>query len=184
MSKSVSLNRRKLLTGLGCATATLAFPGLAVSAYRKPAQARHLAFDNLHTGEKLSLTYYENGFYVADALKEINYLLRDHRSGDVHRMDPQLIDLLYGLQAKLGTTKPFQIISGYRSPATNAKLRKESNGVAKKSMHMLGKAMDIRLEGVDSAWVKKAAIAMQRGGVGYYQASNFVHVDTGPVRSW
>lgn len=162
----------------------MAFPGLAAAVYRKPVQARHLAFDNLHTGEKLSLTYYENGFYVADALREINYLLRDHRSGDVYRMDPRLIDLLYGLQAKLGTEKPFQIISGYRSPATNAKLRKETSGVAKKSMHMLGKAMDIRMEGVDSARIKKAAIAMRRGGVGYYRASDFVHVDTGRVRSW
>ncbi len=174
------MSRRRFLKSVACAGIALAFPNITLAS-RQP---RHLSFNNLHTGEKLSLTYFENGQYVSDALKEINNLLRDHRSGDIFTMDPSLMDLLYDLQTQLDTNKTFQVISGYRSPATNARLHKNSSGVASKSLHMRGKAIDIRIEGIDSKVIKNTAIAMYRGGVGYYRKSDFVHIDTGRVRSW
>ena len=178
------MSRRRFLQGVTCTTAAMAFPGITAAAVKQLQQPRFLAFDNLHTGEKLSLTYFENGQYVKGALREINNLLRDHRSGDVIAMDPSLIDILYDLKNQLGANKPFQVISGYRSPSTNALLQKRNRGVATKSLHMQGKAIDIRLKGVDSKAIQNTAIAMHRGGVGYYQKSNFVHIDTGRVRSW
>lgn len=178
------MSRRRFLQGLTCVAAGMAFPHLATAAVKRAPQVRNLAFDNLHTGEKLALTYFENGHYIRDAIREINFLLRDHRTGDKTAMDPYLFDLLHGMQHQLGVNKPFQIISGYRSPATNDMLRKTTSGVATVSQHTLGKAVDIRIEGVDSDRIKKVAIAMQRGGVGYYPESDFVHVDTGRVRSW
>lgn len=181
---SIQLSRRRFLQGASCLAIGAAFPNLATAARKYSHQARNLAFDNLHTGEKLTLTYFENGRYVKDAIDEINHLLRDHRTGDQTAMDPALFDLLHGMRKHLGVNKPFQIISGYRSPATNAMLRKTTSGVATKSQHTLGKAVDIRMEGIDSRTIRKVAIAMQRGGVGYYPESNFVHVDTGRVRSW
>lgn len=183
-SAPAPMSRRRFLQGLTCVAASAAFPSLATAAIKKMPQVRNLAFDNLHTGEKLALTYFENGHYVSEAIREINNLLRDHRTGDTTAMDPALFDLLHDMQYHLGANKPFQIISGYRSPATNTMLHKTTSGVATKSQHTLGKAVDIRMEGVDSARIRKVAIAMKRGGVGYYPESNFVHVDTGRVRSW
>ncbi len=145
---------------------------------------RQLSLLNLHTGESLVTTYWENGQYQTEALSEINNVLRDHRTGDIHPMDTELLDMLTTLQQKLGSNQPFQIISGYRSPKTNAVLHKKSNGVAKRSLHMQGKAIDIRLPGCQLSDLRKAAIACQRGGVGYYPKSNFIHVDTGRVRQW
>lgn len=184
ISSQNQISRRRFLQGLTCTTAALTFPGITAAAVKKIQQPRHLAFDNLHTGEKLSLTYFEGGEYVNEALSEINNLLRDHRSGDIYSMDTSLIDLLHDLQNQLGTRKPVQIISGYRSPATNAKLQKNSRGVATKSLHMQGKAIDVRIEGIDSKIIRNTAIAMRQGGVGYYRKSNFVHIDTGRVRFW
>ncbi len=145
---------------------------------------RSLAFHNLHTEEKVKLTYFESGKYVTGALSEINHVLRDHRSNTAHPMDPNLLNLLYNLQQRLDVNKPFSVISGYRSPATNELLRNNSNGVAKRSQHMLGKAIDIRIEGVNTRHIRKAAIAMQQGGVGYYSRSNFLHLDTASIRNW
>lgn len=143
-----------------------------------------LSFHNTHTGDKLRLTYFEQGNYLKDALKEINYLLRDFRTETVHPIDTALLDQLYDLKLMLGINKPFHIISGYRSPYTNARIRKRSHGVSKHSLHMEGRAIDIRVEGIDSRLIKNAAIDMQRGGVGYYPRSNFVHLDTGRFRTW
>lgn len=143
-----------------------------------------LAFHNTHTGDRLNLTYFEQGRYIKDALHEINLLFRDYHDGTVHPIDPALLDLLYDLKHTLEVRKPFHIVSGYRSPATNADLRKHSDGVAKNSLHMQGKAIDIRIEGLDSRRIRNAALAMQRGGVGYYERSDFVHLDTGNVRTW
>lgn len=186
-SKIDELNSRRLfLKGLACGT-TLAMagtPGIALASKKWLQPAKNLAFHNLHTEEKVSVTYFEQGHYVPDAEQELNYLLRDHRSGDVHGIDRELFDLLHDLQLSLGGNKTFQVISGYRSPKTNAMLSKKSSGVAKKSFHMQGKAIDIRVVGVDSKIVQQAAIAMKRGGVGYYQSSNFIHIDTGHVRHW
>ena len=187
-SKIENLSSRRLfIKGLACGGATIAMagvPGIASASKSFLQFPRKLAFHNLHTEEKLSLTYFEQGQYVSDAVNELNYLLRDHRSGDVHTMDPALFDLLDDLQASLGGNKTFQVISGYRSSATNKMLNKKSSGVAKKSLHMQGRAIDIRVVGVDSKVVQQAAIALQQGGVGYYRKSNFVHIDTGRVRFW
>jgi uncharacterized protein YcbK (DUF882 family) len=143
---------------------------------------RSLAFDNLHTGEKLKLDYWLNGDYVPDALARINHLLRDFRNGEVHAIEPRLLDLLSVLHRTLGSTKPFQVISGYRSPATNAMLCAETSGVNPKSLHMSGMAIDICLTDRALTQVRDAARALNAGGVGFYP--RFVHVDIGPVQWW
>ena len=151
---------------------------------RRFASPKALALHNTHTGDKMNLTYFEEGNYIKDALQEISYLLRDYHNDQVHPIDPALLDQLYDLKLKLDVNKPFHIVSGYRSPATNADLRKHSDGVAKNSLHMQGRAIDIRVEGLNIKRIGNAARAMQRGGVGYYSRSNFVHLDTGSVRTW
>jgi len=179
-------SRRLFLKGLvyGSAVAMSGVSGIVSAASAWNQTPRKLKFHNLHTEEKLTMTYFEDGQYVSGAMQEINYLLRDHRSGDVHNMDPKLFNLLHDLQAMLGGNKTFQVISGYRSPSTNAMLNKNSSGVATKSLHMLGQAIDIRIEGVDSRIIQSASMTLKQGGVGYYRKSNFVHVDTGRVRAW
>jgi len=146
--------------------------------------ARELSFFNLHTGEHLVAEYWHQGDYIPDALENINHILRDFRTNQVLPIDPQLLDLLHKLRATLGSVNPFQIISGYRSPKTNANLAANSGGVAKGSLHMQGKAVDLRIEGVHLGDLRQAAMDLQGGGVGYYPNSNFVHVDVGRVRSW
>lgn len=145
---------------------------------------RSLSLLNLHTGERLSATYFENGAYVSDALSALNHVLRDFRTGETHPMAPDLIDLVNSLQARLETRETVHVISGYRSPHTNAVLHERSDGVATHSLHMVGEAMDIRIPGVQLAHLRDAALGMQRGGVGYYPDSDFVHVDVGRVRRW
>jgi uncharacterized protein YcbK (DUF882 family) len=145
---------------------------------------RSLAFDNLHTGERLAVDYWVDGRYVPDALSAVNRVLRDFRTGDVHPIDPGLLDLLGALRAKLDTGVALQVISGYRSPVTNARLHEASSGVATKSLHMQGQAIDIRIAGRPLDSVRRAALSLRRGGVGYYPKSNFVHVDVGRVRAW
>ena len=143
-----------------------------------------LSFEHTHTGDKLKLTYFERGSYIKDALQEINYLLRDYHTDDIHPIDTALLDQLFDLKQTLGVNKPFHIVSGYRSPFTNAQLRKHSHGVAEHSFHMQGRAIDIRVEGVQTKTIRNAALAMARGGVGYYPHNNFVHLDTGEFRTW
>jgi len=145
---------------------------------------RRLQFYNLHTGERLKATYWAEGAYQADELKAVNHLLRDHRTEEVHAIDRELLDLLYGLQNKVDRHGELHVISGYRSPKTNARLRSRSGGVAKRSLHMRGKAIDIRLPEVDLSSLHRAALDLHRGGVGYYPDSGFIHVDTGRPRSW
>jgi uncharacterized protein YcbK (DUF882 family) len=146
--------------------------------------SKMIALQNPHTGDHLKLTYFEQGLYIEDALQEIDYIFRDHHTGDIHPVDPALLDQLYELKLSLNVSRPFNIVSGYRSPETNANLRRHSDGVAKNSLHMQGRAIDIRLDGYDTRTIRDAALAMQRGGVGYYPDSNFVHIDTGNIRSW
>lgn len=177
-----SLTRRELLTGLAAMTAFAALPSAARASFSQPARA--LSFENLHTGERLKLTYWEKGSYVPGALREINHVLRDHRNGKVAAIDPRLLDTLVLLQNRLETKTGFQVISGYRSPESNAKMHARSGGVAKHSLHMEGKAIDIRIPGKSLSNVHTAALSLQAGGVGYYPTSNFVHVDTGRVRKW
>ena len=145
---------------------------------------RALSFSHTHTGERLTVEYFSRGTYLQDALATVNHFLRDFRTGDVHDIDARLLDLLHGLKGLTGSTRPFQVISGYRSPATNEMLRHHSEGVAAGSLHMKGQAIDIRLADVPLAELRRAALEARVGGVGYYPASDFVHVDTGRVRFW
>jgi uncharacterized protein YcbK (DUF882 family) len=143
-----------------------------------------LGFFHTHTGEKLNVVYHDGGDYIAGALAEINHLLRDFRTGEVHLIDPLLLDILHGVQTLTESNAPFEIISGYRSPATNKMLANKSSGVAKRSLHMQGRAIDIRLTGADTRHVQKAALKLAQGGVGFYGKSDFVHLDTGDFRTW
>ncbi len=164
--------------------ATCLVPLPATAALTPDPASRVLAFFNTHTGERLRITYYKNGAYHPNALQQIDHILRDHRTGDMVAMDPRLLDLLYGVKCRLAVDAPFHIISAYRSPQTNAMLRKQGSGVAKRSYHLLGRAIDIRLPGCDTRKLKRTCLALRGGGVGYYAKSDFVHVDTGEIRTW
>ncbi len=145
---------------------------------------RSLKFYALHTGESLTTTYWENGRYIPGELDRVNYILRDFRANEVKPIDPALLDLLTRIQHRLGVNEPFQVISGYRSPVTNAMLHANSEGVAVHSLHLEGKAIDITLKGRSLEQLRGAALAQRSGGVGYYPKSDFVHVDTGRIRFW
>ena len=145
---------------------------------------RRLSFYNTHTHERLTVIYKNGNQYKPEALKKISAILRDHRSDDIYPMDPKLMDFLYDLLTKVDNHGEVHIISGYRSPKTNAKLRQKSKGVARGSMHLKGKALDFRLPGTDTAVLRDTARAMKRGGVGYYRKSDFIQIDTGRVRNW
>ena len=145
---------------------------------------RTLSFYNLHTGENLKTAYWVDGEYIPESLSDINHLLRDFRNDEIKPINLGLLNLLHDITQRLGTSKPIQLISGYRSPSTNAKLHDRSSGVAKHSLHMDGMAADIRIPGHDLSELHKVAAAMQGGGVGYYPKSDFVHVDVGRVRYW
>ena len=149
-------------------------------------EKRELSFYHTHTGKRLDVVYWQDGDYVKSALDDINRFLSDFRTGDIVDMDPELLDLIYDVRVSLGSEGTYQVVSAYRSPRTNDMLRNRgaSSGVAKKSQHLFGKAIDVRLEGVRTAQLRDAAIALERGGVGYYEASDFVHMDTGRVRRW
>lgn len=176
------LNRRHFLRSLaGVALAGTA--PLTMARTHEPG-SRILALHNLHTGESLEAVYWADGHYRADALERINRVLRDHRTGDICTMDRELLDQLHLLQRRTGVERPFLIISGYRSPVTNAQLRQNSSGVAKRSLHMQGKAIDIRLPGCSLKKLRETALSLKAGGVGYYPKSDFIHVDTGRVRYW
>lgn len=145
---------------------------------------RSLSFYHTHTGEKLNITYARGGIHDPQALEWINNYLRDFRTGDKHPIDPRLLDILWAVKKDMNNKGVFEVISGYRSPWTNDFLRKKSTGVAKQSLHMEGRAIDVRLSGVDTRRLRKCAVNLQGGGVGYYEKSNFVHLDTGSVRTW
>lgn len=179
------LGRRRVLAfGLGAAALAIASPLKGALAALPQSGERTLRFDVLRTSEKIAATYWRNGRYDKGALKDIDYVLRDARTGDVAPMDTNLLDLLVELHHRTGSRKAFQIISGYRSPKTNAMLASASGGVAKHSLHMEAKAIDIRLGDVALSDLRQAALGMKAGGVGYYKKSDFVHVDTGRVRQW
>ena len=145
---------------------------------------RRLSFYNTHTHERLTVVYKKGDGYVLGAMKKINYILRDHRANEIHAIDPRLMDFLYDLLTEVNYHGEVHIISGYRSPKTNAKLRNKSKGVARGSLHMQGKALDFRLPGTDTAMLRDTARRMKRGGVGYYKKSDFIQIDTGRVRWW
>ena len=181
------LSRRRFL-GLGAvATAAALTPGRALAAPAARNRERVLSFFNTHTGERLQTAYCCAGDYQPEALKAINYILRDFRANEVKPIDPKLLDLLHELGGTVETDSPFHIISGYRSPHTNSMLRARGgaqSGVASGSLHQYGKAIDIRIPGVKLDDLRGAARSLKLGGVGYYPSSNFVHVDTGRVRFW
>jgi uncharacterized protein YcbK (DUF882 family) len=182
------LNRRRFL-GIGAAAAAAAVVPSRVRAAGAPKALpeRVLSFFNTHTGERLKTAYCCGGVYQPDALAQVNHILRDFRANEIKPIDPKLLDLLHELGGTLETDQPFHIISGYRSPHTNALLRERggaTTGVATKSLHMVGKAIDIRVPGVKLDNLRGAARSLQLGGVGYYPSPNFVHVDTGRVRYW
>jgi len=173
--------------GLGAAGIGAAGIGALLGA--APARAalpveRRLNLVNSHTWERLDIVYFTRGMYIDESLVAIGHLMRDHRANEERIMDPRLLDDLVTLHASLDTDEPIHLLSGYRTPETNAKLRKRSKGVAKYSLHMEGKAADIHVPGVATRELRKAALAMRAGGVGYYARSGFVHIDTGAVRNW
>ncbi|MBU0799400.1 MAG: DUF882 domain-containing protein [Alphaproteobacteria bacterium] len=144
-----------------------------------------IAFRNQHTGESFNGTYRVGNKYLPDAFKRINIVLRDFRRNEVYPIDPRVIDILYMVRAKTGSQGgTFEVLSGYRSPKTNAMLRKASGGVAKNSLHLTGQAIDIRMDGINTRKLNEVAKSLDAGGVGYYPRSNFVHLDTGRVRHW
>jgi uncharacterized protein YcbK (DUF882 family) len=174
--------RRQVLTTVATAAAcVVAAPALALP--RMP-QRRILTFDHLHTGERLDVVYWADGHYQPGALRRINWLLRDFRTGEVHPIDPRLLDLLAALRQALRLRAPYQVVSGYRSPATNAWLASMSEGVATNSLHMQGQAIDITVPGRPLWAVRRVAMMLRGGGVGYYPRSNFIHLDVGRVRYW
>jgi uncharacterized protein YcbK (DUF882 family) len=177
-------DRRGFLKSGLVVTAALGFwtPDLAQAAM--PSAGRELRFYNQHTGEKFIGEYWYNGRYLPDAFGEIKSVMRDHRTGEKFPIDPRLMDILYVLQRRLGNDTPFEVLSGYRSPSTNAKLRRLSRGVAEGSLHMTGQAVDIRQKGTDLRSLRSKAVSLKSGGVGFYRSSNFVHIDTGRIRSW
>ncbi len=179
-----SLNRRRALK-VGAAAALTAVPLPVLAHNPRPGDERALSFYNLHTGERLREVYWARGGYVQPALRRINRILRDFRTDDVVAMDTRLLELLHEVRRRLGSDQPFHVVSGYRSPKTNAMLVRQSNGgVAKNSFHTRGMAVDLFLPGERLSTLRRVAVAMKRGGVGYYPELNFVHVDVGPVRYW
>lgn len=165
------------ITGLLLSSVSLDLPA-------RQDEVRSLRFYHTHTGEELDVTYFYNGIYWPDAAEQVNRFLADWRNGKKHPIDLKLLDILWEIQQVTGNTDRYEVISAYRSPETNSLLRSRSKGVAAKSQHVAGKAIDVRLRGLDTRVLRDTARALKKGGVGYYQESDFVHIDTGRVRYW
>jgi uncharacterized protein YcbK (DUF882 family) len=178
---AIRMNRRRFLYRAGALCGALSTaPVLAAIAD----QPRSIRFVHTHTGETLTAAFYAGGVYSDACLRSVNFLLRDFRTGESHRIDLSLLDILYDLQTLANHDAPFEVISGYRSPQTNAMLHRSFSGVAEHSQHVLGKAIDIRLSGYSTRTLSAYARSLSRGGVGFYASSDFVHIDTGRVRFW
>lgn len=178
-------DRRCFLKIAAQAALCTVFPVSAVASMgRLSAPKRNLFLFNTHTGEKLDVCYHARGRYQPEALEEINNIFRDYRTGEIRPIRKELLNLLHSISKKLDQPTRFHIISGYRSPETNAELRKKSKYVAKNSLHIQGEAADIRIPGYDTRRLRKVCVTLNAGGVGYYRKSDFVHVDVGPVRHW
>lgn len=181
-NRPMSHSKRRFLATAGLGSVALLWG--AKGGRAKAADVRSLSFHHTHTDEKLSLVYYSEGNYPIEAELRINRLLRDHRTQAIFPIDPRLLDLLFDVSLQTGAHSVFEVICGYRSPATNEMLRARGAGVSKNSLHMVGRAIDVRLGHVQTARLRGIALAMRRGGVGYYPQSDFVHLDVGRVRSW
>ena len=178
----MTLDRRKFLT---CTlTAVAGIVALPQSGLALPPGRRHLSLYDPRSLVDLDVEYWIDGWYNPDALARINHFMRDRRNDQSIAMDPDLIDLLFAIWQRTGSTRPLHIVSGYRSPATNAYLAATRRGVARNSYHMYGKAADITMPEYSTYGLRQIALSLRAGGVGYYPRSDFVHVDTGPVRSW
>lgn len=184
-STKAGLSRRNFIGFVLCAGLSSLSPKTVLAAIDEvTTREKSLSLYNPHTKDHFSGIYWRNGKYVGDALKNINHIMRDFRAHDIKQIDTHLLDLLYGITVKLKPGKPFHVISGYRSPETNAKLRKHGKGAAKNSYHIQGKAVDIHLPGYRTSVLRRTAFKMKRGGVGYYPNQKFVHIDVGPIRYW
>ena len=173
--------RRQFLRSIG----TMALGVAAARAARSAGDSRRsLSFVHTHTGEQLTAAYFDDGAYCGPVLQQVNQLLRDFRTEAVFPIDPAVLDRLYWLRSATGLDEPFHVISGYRSPATNAALRARSGGVAEHSLHIQGRAIDVRMPGMPTGQLALLAQRQASGGVGYYRVSDFIHVDTGRLRSW
>jgi uncharacterized protein YcbK (DUF882 family) len=179
---ALDVSRRRFV--VGAAAAALAAIWAPARLLADARSERVLSLIHTHTGECLAAPYFADGAYIEAGLARLSRFLRDFRTGDEHPIDPALFDILNDLRLATGTKAPFQVISGFRSPATNARLRSAGGGVASRSLHMDGRAIDVRLADVGSSVLRDAALELRRGGVGYYRGPDFVHVDTGRVRSW
>lgn len=184
-STTSAITRRGLL-GIFAATAVVAAPTYshAFGLLRGAGDIRRVRMYSGRTGESLDTIYWIEGEYIQEALKEINYFMRDWRSGATTRIDPRTLDIMAASHRLMDVTEPYMMLSGYRSPQTNAMLRSKSRGVARDSLHMKGQAADLRLKSRTVGQIAKAAEACASGGVGRYSRSNFVHMDCGPIRSW
>lgn len=183
-STSPVLSRRFFLQQTTRILAGLAVASVPVVSNAKSLGKRSLSFYHTHTQQSLDVTYAWGTAYNAPALERINHYLRDFRTGEVHPIDPKLLDILWAIQGKIGNRGVYEVISGFRSPATNGQLQRNGAGVADRSLHMQGKAIDVRFTGARTNQVQKRAVSLQRGGVGYYAKSDFVHLDTGRYRVW
>lgn len=183
-SETMVFNRRRFLciSAVGCASLASSSRALAVS-YPSMA-ARELHLYNLHTFETLKAVYWRDGTYLPEGLAQISYHLRDFRTGGIKPIDPTLLNILHQLGSNIDVPGPINVISGYRTPATNAMLAARSDKVAANSFHMRGQAIDIRLPGFATEGMRDMALSMSKGGVGYYPESDFIHLDTGPIRAW
>jgi uncharacterized protein YcbK (DUF882 family) len=182
---SFHTNRRNFLKAGAAAMLTSVFTHPVLAAVTPDRREHHiLSFYNIHTAESLKTCYRSNGKLIDRALNRVSHILRDHRTGEVKPVDPKLLDLLHHITMEIRPRSPINIISGYRSPRTNAALRKVTTGVARKSLHMQGRAIDIRIPGFETTALRQLAIKLESGGVGYYAESNFVHLDTGPIKVW
>jgi len=182
-SRTHFLTNRRTFLKLSASAALATLVPHAASAVGR-SEHRTLSLYNIHTGESLTTCYRVNGKLINRAVSRISYIMRDHRTGDVKPVDPNLLDLLHHITKRIPPPSPISIISGYRSPQTNAALRRVTRGVAKNSLHMKGRAIDIRIPGYQTQGIRKLAISLHSGGVGYYPESDFVHLDTGPVKVW
>ncbi len=180
----IGFSRREFIAAGLITVASSLIPYKTLAAIEELYQERELSFYNVNTNESLRTVYWREGKYLPKALAEINHIFRDTRTGKVKSINTNLIDLLFALQKKLETNEPFNIISGYRTPGSNAILRKKKKGVAKNSLHMYGKAVDLRVPDYSLKVVRRAAMGMKGGGVGYYPHSNFIHIDVGEIRYW
>jgi len=181
MSREIFLTRRSFVKSSLQLAAVIGLAG-PVESIAALAQ-EPMTFYHTHTEEDLKINYSCQGC-AASALKKLNNFLRDFRTGDVHPIDPQLLNILYAIKQKSGSRGVIEIISGYRSPQTNNILRAKSSGVARKSLHMKGQALDIRLTDLKTEDLRDVAVSLGLGGVGYYAKSDFVHIDTGRFRTW